>query len=136
MPGIPSFFAVIVRSMPLFSALSNDEVGEIINRATPAYAKAGSDVLVEGELAGEPLYVVTNGCVEVLKGGQLVAELGSGQWFGEMALIEQKPRNATVRAKTDCEFYVFSRSAFLDFVTKYPHMRSTIDATYQARKNN
>lgn len=75
--------------------------------------KAGDIVFSEGQAPDKGMYFICYGTVEVKRnepdGERVLAELSDGMVFGEMALINNAPRNATVTAKTDCGFYTVSR---------------------------
>jgi hypothetical protein len=86
--------------------------------------KAGEVVITEGQRGGDA-YVVERGHVEVFRAGPpelALAVLGPGQIFGEMGLITEQPRSASVRALEDVEVGVLAREEFLD------HLRSAPDA--------
>lgn len=89
--------------------------------------KAGQIVFKEGD-SPDGLYFICYGTVEVVRNEMgkevILAELGEESVFGEMALINSMPRNATVRTKTDCGFYVMQVQAFQHQVEKLdPVMR-------------
>lgn len=87
------------------------------NRIQDAYVASGSTVFKKGDPATD-FYVIERGEVEVLrelvegKGPEPVAVFGPGDFFGEMALVEDRPRNATVRARTDVELTVIGKGMF------------------------
>ncbi len=87
------------------------------NRIHDAYFAAGTYVFKKGDPATD-FYVIEKGEVEVMreieegKGPETVAVFGSGDFFGEMALIEDRPRNASVRARTDVEATVIGKGMF------------------------
>lgn len=78
--------------------------------------RAGEAVFLEGDAADDGLYYICYGTVEISRQEKnerrVLAELTDGSVFGEMALINSAPRNATVTAKTDCGFYTVNRSNF------------------------
>jgi NADH dehydrogenase len=73
--------------------------------------EAGDAVFHQGEL-GDSVYVIRRGEVEVLRGEQVVAALGPGDYFGEMALLSDKTRNATVRVRTSLEVVLIAKEDF------------------------
>lgn len=87
---------------------------------------AGETIFDQGDY-GNKLYVVVKGEVEVLKGSDLLTTLGPGQLFGEIALVSDNARTATVRAKTDVDLVTVSRHAFQKLVTNLPGVRGTIE---------
>ena len=86
----------------------------------------GETIFDEGDF-GNKLYSVVKGDVEILKGGNVVATLGAGALFGEIALISDSPRTATVRAKTEVDVVTVSRPAFHKLVTNLPGVRGSIE---------
>lgn len=80
------------------------------------FAKAGETVFSEGDDPDDGLFYICYGTVDISReepdGTRSMAEMGEGAVFGEMALINSMPRNATVVAKEDCGFYNISREAF------------------------
>ena len=83
--------------------------------------KAGEVVIREGE-EGDQAYFIVSGLVEVLigAGSRRVGELGAGEVFGEMCLIEPGPRSATVRAIADTECLAASYEEFIAAIEDYP----------------
>ncbi len=90
---------------------------DIANRIQDAYFASGSYIFKQGDPAAD-FYVIETGEVEVLreiesgKGPEVVAVLGPGDFFGEMALVQDRPRNASVRARTDVEVTVIGKGMF------------------------
>jgi len=81
--------------------------------------KAGTDIFKEGD-AGDRMYVIAEGEVELIVNGKVIATIAKGGIFGEMALIDNKPRSATARAKTDCELGCIDEVRFLKLVRQKP----------------
>lgn len=88
-----------------------------------AHYKAGEQILVEGEV-GDSAYLIVSGSVKVSVGAggkqRDLAELGEGQVFGEMSLIDPGPRSATVTATSDTECVVTKYEEFMDLVKENP----------------
>ena len=82
--------------------------------------KAGSVIFREGDEARE-LFVIKSGQVRIQIGNRTVAELGADSIFGEMALIDNEPRSATVIAATDVELVAVSEKQFLFLVSQTPY---------------
>ncbi len=79
----------------------------------------GTDIFKEGD-SGDKMYVVKEGEVELSVNGKIIASVVKGGIFGEMALIDNKPRSATARAKTDCELGSIDEMRFLELVHQKP----------------
>jgi CRP/FNR family cyclic AMP-dependent transcriptional regulator len=81
---------------------------------------AGSTIFREGD-AGDAMYVVLEGTVEISANGQHMETLGTGEVIGEMALIDQGPRVATAVAQTACRLARIPEKRFLFMVRETPH---------------
>ena len=104
---------------------------------TQQHFEAGNVIFHQGE-AGNQVYVIISGDVEVVQdrpgsGDAVIARLGPGQFFGEMALIRTAPRVATVRALTDLDVLVMQRGAFLSLFTYLPTLRQSFQRVMQER---
>jgi CRP/FNR family cyclic AMP-dependent transcriptional regulator len=100
-----------LRKVTLFSDLDAKELDAVGRAATELDLKAGSVLMRQGKRAHE-MFVLTKGTVEISKDGTIVAEVGPGGFVGEMALLTNAHRNATVTAKTDVEVIHLDGRAF------------------------
>ena len=110
-----------MQSIPLFSACTRQELELILSRTTELRFKPGDVLTREGE-RGHEFLVIVEGQADVLIGGQKVATLGPGEFFGELALLDDGPRTATVVAATDLVAEVSGQREFDDLVTGAPHL--------------
>ena len=88
-----------VKAIPLFQSIPEDEVKQIATFAGEQSVEEGKHLVDEGDFSWE-FMAIEEGEAEVLRGGDHVADLGPGDFFGEMGLLEKDRRNATVVAKT------------------------------------
>jgi serine/threonine protein phosphatase PrpC len=100
-----------LREIPLFHYLSFAELLRVITVCEVREVPEGQDVVREGD-PGDALYVLLEGSATVSKGGVEVARLRAGRHFGEMALIDNQPRSATVTAAADIAVIRIDRDAF------------------------
>jgi CRP-like cAMP-binding protein len=88
-----------LRSLPLFADMSDEELSQIATFAQEISVEAGRELLREGDFSYE-FMAIEEGRAEVTRHGEHVADLGPGDFFGEMGLLERTLRNATVTART------------------------------------
>jgi ATP-binding cassette subfamily B protein len=88
-------------------------------------------VIQQGD-PGDKFYILVRGTVEVLKTGadgaeERVAVLEDGDFFGEIALLKDTPRTATVRTMSQCVFLTLQREQFTSLLSRAPHLRATFE---------
>jgi CRP/FNR family transcriptional regulator, cyclic AMP receptor protein len=91
--------ATRLKSIALFEEVGDEELNEIAPFATEVSVEEGRELVREGDFSYE-FMAIEEGEAEVTRGGEHVADLGPGDFFGEMGLLEKTLRNATVTAKT------------------------------------
>jgi MFS family permease len=123
--SIPERELELLRSIPMFAPLPAVALEQLAARMRRVEMPAGSIVVREGD-AGDRFYVLAEGACEVLRAGREIARPEVGDYFGEIALIRDRPRTATVRATTDAILYALDRDDFLVAVTG--HSRTTLEA--------
>ena len=117
--------------MRIFEPLPRQKTEFLARRLVPVHVAAGDEVFREGD-HGDRFYVVAEGTVEVFVDGQAKLE-GPGGWFGEIALVRDVPRTATVRARTDAELLALERDDFLAAVTGYDPSREAAESVVAER---
>lgn len=101
-------------------------------RVARAFFPAGDHVFQQGD-PSTSFYVIEAGEAEVVRDGAVLAQLGPGEFFGEMGLMAQRPRRSAVRARTDLEVTVMGRQAFEQLTDALAALRRTIAAAIQRR---
>lgn len=123
----------LVEKVPWLKDASPEFIRELVQCLKPQVALPGEDIFRVGA-PGDDLYVILRGEVDILDGlGQLICRLTEGQFFGEMALLNNRPRNATARAVSWCELYLLSRDDFERTLGRYPDQQQHIHATAASR---
>ena len=137
-PSVADVGLETLQRIPLFSQLDRGLLQRIAEHLTVEAVAAGGTIVTAGE-PGDRLYLITNGEVEVLATdwqGQArrLAQLGEGDYFGEIALLRNVPRTATVRARTAVEVASLSRESFQGMLAVSPSLRETIEQTVAERE--
>jgi voltage-gated potassium channel len=126
--------AELIDRVPFFRGAERRSVEAIVLAFKPRVAVPGEILFRAGDPA-DALYVIQRGAVEVLAAsGTVIATLREGDFFGEMALLDHAPRNATIRATDYCDLFVLEREAFESILNRYPDFARHIQATAAARK--
>lgn len=107
----------ILHEMPLFRSVTYQELVRVLNITHVRQYAVGERVVAEGD-EGDELFVVLTGNVRVHSGEGLITELGPGQHFGEMALIDKAPRSASVTALAESKLIGIKRRDFFDMIRK------------------
>lgn len=107
--------AEILASIPLFTGLSKNERRGVASHLKEDWFNAGDDIVTVDDKGGR-LYVITEGRAKVIINGKTLRKLGPGDYFGEMSLIDDSPRAATVRADTGVKTVWIGRSNFLSLL--------------------
>ncbi|MCL5074592.1 MAG: cyclic nucleotide-binding domain-containing protein [Chloroflexi bacterium] len=117
----------LLGNISLFKHLRQEQLSELARLLTQCTFAPGEDILRDGD-PGDGLYIVTSGLVKVTKkspSGQKEAPLAllkRGEVFGEMALLDDQPRSATVTAMGPTECLFLSRGDFINALQRYPEI--------------
>jgi CRP-like cAMP-binding protein len=122
----------LLRKIWLFERCTRTELRLLAKSATALHVAAGTVLAQEGEL-GREFFVVRSGCVEVMRCGTRISSLGPGNFFGEMSLLERRPRTATVRAVEPSELFVLTAQQFTAVVDNMPSVDRKIMSVLAAR---
>ncbi|NLA34443.1 MAG: cyclic nucleotide-binding domain-containing protein [Actinobacteria bacterium] len=113
------------RGIPLFASCTDDELREIDSVADEVHVEAGRELIRQGEL-GREFIVLVDGEVVVTRDGEEIVRLGAGAHFGELALLVDHPRNATVTALTPLTLQVIDRRGFSSILDNSPHLTKNL----------
>ena len=129
---VPIVEITLLRSMPIFEHLPPPELEGVAHWLEHREAVAGAVIIRQGD-HGDVYYAIAEGEVQVEVDGRAVNRYGRGQGFGEVALLRDAPRNATVIAVTRCSLFTLEREAFLTAVNGHAHAATAAEAIAQDR---
>jgi MFS family permease len=122
----------LLERLPIFAPLPAPALERLASQLEPVPATPGTVVIRQGD-HGDRFYVVESGRLRVSVDGRAGGELGPGDFFGEIALLRDVPRTASVTAETDALLQALGREAFLDAVTGSAPSARAADAIVGAR---
>jgi MFS family permease len=122
----------LLRRVPLFAPLPELVLESVAAQLVPVGVEPGTAVVQEGE-EGDRFYVIQEGELDVTASGEHLRTLGPGDHFGEIALLRDVPRTATVTASTPVKAYALDREAFVGVVTGHPESAAAADAVVATR---
>lgn len=119
----------LIEQVPFFGTASAAFIRDVVPHLQAVELPGGECVFREGD-AGDAMYFLTRGEVVIERRGVpgRVAELREGAFFGEVAILRDVPRTATVRAVTDCEVYCLTRDRVAALTAAHPEFRSHLEA--------
>jgi MFS family permease len=122
----------LLRSTPIFAALPATTLEQLTSKLAPVRLPAGQVVFHQGDV-GDRFYLIAKGEVDVSANGAPTAELGPGDFFGEIALLHDVPRTATITARTALTAWTLERDEFIAAVTGHAPSAEAAGAVVAAR---
>ncbi|MBI3965211.1 MAG: ATP-binding cassette domain-containing protein [Chloroflexi bacterium] len=127
-----------LRAVPLFASVSEGHLEAVADRFVTERFAEGATIATEGD-EGDKFYIIVRGSVAVTKASptgeqRQLAVLQPGDFFGEIALVEDVPRTATIRARTPCILLALARDQFLNLMRSEPELRAAIAQIVAARE--
>ena len=106
-------------SVAFFEGFDEEHLRRVLDLSTEMEAKQRAVLIDQGD-AGLECFVIVDGTASILMGGEFVASVGPGSMVGEMALVDHRPRNATVIADTDMRLLRFDAKQFRQLLEEMP----------------
>ena len=129
---VPRERLALLRGVPFLAPLPAPALEHLAGSLAAVEVEAGRTVFHEGD-RGDRFYVIDRGNVEVQSAGRLIRTLGPGEFFGEIALVRDVPRTATVAASTSCSLLALEAAEFLGAVTGHASSAEAADAVIVSR---
>jgi CRP/FNR family cyclic AMP-dependent transcriptional regulator len=124
--------AARLKSIPLFSELSDRQRDQVARWADEVDVKAGKHLVDQGRFAYE-FFVIEEGTAEVSRDDDHLTDLGPGDFFGEIGILEDEPRTASVVATSDMTLIVMTDRDFREMTRALPQVAETIKHTMELR---
>jgi CRP/FNR family cyclic AMP-dependent transcriptional regulator len=121
-----------LEEVSLFSTLSKKELDRLAQWTDEVSVPEGQELATEGRFAHE-FFVIEDGAAEVRQNGERIAELGPGDFFGEIGLLETERRTASVVATTPMNVIVMAQREFKSMESEMPAVADRIRAAIRAR---
>ncbi|MBT8137597.1 MAG: cation:proton antiporter [Gammaproteobacteria bacterium] len=121
----------LIRKVPFLADLPSDRTSELARMLKPRLAIPGERIVARGD-PGDAMYFISSGAAVVDLDAEKI-QLGSGDFFGELALLKDSPRNADVTAKGFCDLLILWVQDFRQFLDDNPQVRSTIERVAKER---
>ena len=122
-----------LKDVPFFSSLSKRELTTVAQQMEEIEIPEGKQLVREGDF-GHEFFLIADGTAEVVRGGARIAERGPGDFFGEMALLDEERRTATVTATSPMRVLVMTRQDFRALDRAAPGINATIAEAIEARR--
>jgi MFS family permease len=117
----------LIRAIPMFAPLRVTALEHLAQELDHMHVRPEADIIRQGD-TGDRFYIIGQGQCAILVDGRAVNVIGPGAGFGEIALLNDVPRTATVRSITEVELFVLDRAPFLEAVTGQPRSRAAAQA--------
>jgi len=121
-----------LKNVPFFSSMTEQDLEAVAEQTEELRVEAGTVLAREGEL-GERFFVIEEGTAEVTRAGSRVAALSAGDFFGEIALLREERRIATVTATSPMALIVMSGRSFRSLDSSRPEIRETVSRALAER---
>lgn len=123
----------LLKGVPLFASFNEKELEAILKTAKERSFAPGKPIVREGEQTNIGFYLILEGQVEVNKGGRTLAKLGSGQFFGEMSVLDGAPRSADVIPTSSTRCLILTNWDIKALIKTYPDIAMKLIAELARR---
>jgi CRP-like cAMP-binding protein len=121
-----------ILAQPLFSSLTREEAEEFTHYCEVRHVEQGRAVFTQGGLA-VAFFVIESGEAEAVADGETLRSMGPNDWFGEISILQQSPRTATVRAASPLTVIAMTAFEFRRLEAEHPDIAATITEKMQQR---
>ncbi len=122
-----------IRSVHIFKDASTPCLKMIAEKLEQTFHSPNEFIIRKGDV-GEEMFIIGHGELEVSSGEKVLNEIKAGQFFGEIALLQDTVRGADVKTNSYCDLYTFKKEDFLEVIIKYPTLKTKFEQRYKKRK--
>lgn len=122
----------LIKGVPLFAECSKKELKEVAGIADEIDLREGKELTTQGK-PGREFFVLVEGSADVKKSNRRINQLGPGDFFGEISLVKQSPRTATVIATTPVRALVITDRSFRSLMEHQPQIQGKVMSALAAR---
>ena len=115
----------MLKQVPLFAGLNENGLRDVGRLADEIDLPAGTSLMQQGS-TGHDFFLILEGSVSIERDGKVVNHLGAGEFFGEIALLDGRPRSATVKTETPSRLMVLGHREFNSLVDEFPEVRVAV----------
>lgn len=115
----------LLRRVPLLAGLGSRELEEVGRLADEIDLPAGRVLTQEGK-SGDEFFLIVDGSVRVERGGQVLREMGPGEFLGEISLMDDGPRTATATTATPVRLFVIAHRQFHSLLDRFPGIQTQV----------
>lgn len=125
----------LIRNVHIFKECTTPCLKMIAQKLEQTFHSPNEYIIKKGDVGNE-MFIIGHGEVEVSTGEKVLASLKAGQFFGEIALLEDTIRTADVQSKAYCDLYTFKKEDFLEVIEKYPDLGEKFENIYKKRESD
>lgn len=125
----------LIKNIPIFSEC-NLACQKMIAENLEQRYHAPKDMIIKNGEEGSEMFIIAHGDVDVYAGEKIATTLKSGQFFGEIALLEKVTRSADIKAKTYCDLYTLDKENFDIIIKRYPTLKKKFEEVTYKRKSD
>ncbi len=125
----------LIKELSIFNDVRLDCLRLIANLLETQSYSPGQTIIKKGD-PGEEMFIIAHGEVDVIVEGNVVATIMEGQFFGEIALVQNVTRTADVHSKSYCELYTLRKDDYLNIIEKFPELEQKFQKQYQKRSSD
>ena len=116
---------VLIQRVPFFENAEENFLSDVLTKLRPEIFQPGDFIIKEGTI-GKRMYFIQDGSVDIIKGHDIATTLTEGSYFGEICLLANTKRCASVKAVTYCQLFSLDKNHFDEVLVSYPMMKRTM----------